>query len=311
MELLRSTTDLARVPGPVVIAIGVFDGLHLGHKAVIQTAIRAAAEGGGTPLVLTFEPHPARILKPEMAPPMLMGTDQKLKLLRAWGLRHVLLLPFTRETAQTPPEEFIRQLASHSAPLSAVCVGETWSFGKERRGNLALLESLGSQFGFKSIGVPELLMDGAVVSSTRIRNAIAAGDFATSTKLLGREYIVAGMVGPGRRLGRTLGFPTANIALSSAVLPPFGVYTVEVSRAQSTAPHRGVANIGRRPTVGLHAEEPVLEVHLLDESGDFYGQTWEVRFCEFLRPEMRFAHVDALRNQIAQDVAEARARFAL
>lgn len=311
MELLRSTSDLAQIPGPAVIAIGVFDGLHLGHKSVIDTAICTADEKGGVPLVLTFDPHPARILKPEAAPPMLMGTEQKLKLLQEWGLRHTLLLSFTRETAQTAPEEFVRQLASYARPLSAICVGETWSFGKERRGNLALLESLGRQFQFQALGVPELYVDGTVVSSTRIRNAIALGDFPTANRLLGREYAVTGIVETGRQLGRTLGFPTANLALSHAVLPPFGVYTVKVLREKSAGLLRGIANIGCRPTVASQAEEPRLEVHVLDVSDDFYGQKWEVQFCEFLRPEVRFAHVDALRDQIARDVEKARVQLPL
>jgi riboflavin kinase/FMN adenylyltransferase len=189
-------------------------------------------------------------------------------------------------------------------------VGETWSFGKDRRGNLSLLQALGREMKFEAVGVPELWVDGFAVSSTRIRNAIASGELTTAQKLLGRAYTVSGTVVRGRQLGRTLGFPTANLALSSEQLPPLGVYTVWVSRKNSSTPLRGVANVGHRPTVDATSAHPTLEVHLLEESGDFYQEIWEVQFVEFLRPEQHFPGVDALRAQITQDALLARKRFA-
>jgi riboflavin kinase/FMN adenylyltransferase len=306
MELHRSLCDLENVPGPVVIAIGVFDGLHLGHRAVIGTALETAERQGGSALVLTFDPHPVRILKPDQAPRMLTSKEHKVELLRRWGVPHVLVLPFSLQTAQTPPENFVRELAERCRPLRAICVGETWSFGRERRGNLALLRMLGGELGFEAIGVAELFWEGNAVSSTRIRQAVAAGDWAAARMLLGRDYAVTGTVVEGRRIGRTLGFPTANISLDNEQLPPLGVYTVRVLRKGIGRPVRGVANVGCRPTVAGGLGQTSLEVHLLDDSGDFYGEKWEVEFLEFLRPEKRFSGLDALRAQITCDVEAAR-----
>jgi riboflavin kinase/FMN adenylyltransferase len=310
MELLRNTDELPHVPGPVILAIGVFDGLHLGHESVIQTALKTAEKLRGTALPLTFDPHPARILKPESAPLLLTHTDQKVRLLKRQGLHHALVLPFSQQTAQTAPEDFVRELAIQCRPLRAICVGETWSFGRARRGNLALLQTLGRELQFEAIGVPELQIDGTAVSSTRIRQAVASGDFPTAKKLLGREYTVSGPVSRGRQLGRTLGFPTANIALAHAQLPPLGVYTVFVSREGFPGTQHGIANVGYRPTVDPTSNQPTLEVHLLEFSGDFYGQHWEIQFVDFIRPEMRFSGVDALREQISKDAALASELFA-
>jgi riboflavin kinase/FMN adenylyltransferase len=309
MKLLQRTEELAGIPGPLVLAIGVFDGLHLGHQSVIRTAQQTAKNCGGRAVILTFDPHPARILKPEAAPRMLTSTPHKVRLLREWALDHALILSFSHQTAQTLPDHFVRELAAHCRPLHAICVGESWSFGRERRGNLHLLSALGEELGFRAIGVPELLLDGAVVSSTRIRQAVSAGDLATASKLLGRPYAVAGTVVHGRQLGRSIGFPTANLPISHEQVPPHGVYAVLVSRPGTTALLPGVANVGLRPTVGESNPQITLEVHLFDRSGDFYGEFWEVRFVDFLRPEKRFPDVEALRHQIAQDAALARSHL--
>jgi riboflavin kinase/FMN adenylyltransferase len=315
MVLLRSIAELASVPGPVVLAIGVFDGLHLGHRAVLERARSEAVSRGGTALALSFDPHPARILRPELAPRLLTATEHKLRLLEELGFTHTLLLSFDQELAAMDADDFIRSLAHHAQPLAAICVGHQWSFGKGRKGNLERLALLGSALQFDEIGVEEVQIAGTPVSSTRIRNALLAGDLSLASHLLGRPYTVLGKVQHGRELGRTLGFPTANMSLLSEQLPPNGVYAVRVTQPDDGFPQfshwAGVANLGTRPTVSSDSgestprSEPILEVHLLEFTGDLYGRTLEVEFVEFLRPEQRFDSLDLLRAQIGADAREA------
>src|SRR6266446_1964892 len=185
VSLHRSITELANLPGPVFLAIGVFDGVHLGHRAVIEQALRAAGAEGGTAVALTFDPHPAAILRPHVAPLMLTSTRHKLRLLQQSGVQHVLLVEFTERFASTPPEEFISELVRAAHPLRQICVGEDWAFGKARSGNIALLRALGSTLGFAVIAVPAVTVDGVSVSSTAIRAAVETGNLTLAAKLLG------------------------------------------------------------------------------------------------------------------------------
>lgn len=305
MKVLHSISELAQVPGPVVLAIGVFDGLHLGHRAVLERAQEEASRIGGTAVPLSFDPHPARVLRPGNAPLLLTATEHKLRLLGGMGFSHTLLLPFDASMAATSADDFIGSLAGTARPLAAICVGHQWSFGKGRQGNLESLAKLGAQLGFAEIGVPELLREGEAVSSTRIRNAVAAGDFAQARLLLGRAYSVLGEVRHGRALGRTLGFPTANLDLFNEQLPPHGVYAVRVTGVAGEPARPGVANLGTRPTVSETAVPPTLEVHLLGFSGDLYGTILEVEFVSLLRHEQKFGSVELLRQQIQLDAARA------
>ncbi len=302
---LRSISDLSSVPGPVFLAIGVFDGVHLGHRAVIERVIADARAARGTPIVVTFDPHPVRVLRPEKAPRLLTSTPHKLRLIRALGIGHLLVIPFDLTFAGTPPEEFIRQLAAASKPLREICVGYEWSFGKGRAGNLEMLARLGAEMGFEEVGVPAVEIDGRIVSSTLIRQAVEAGDLADAARLLGREYTILGTVVEGRKLGRMIGFPTANLSAHNEQFPPNGVYAVEVLR-NGDSPRRGVANIGVRPTVAEADGERVLEVHIFDFDAPLYGADLEIVFRRFLRPEMKFPSIDALRAQIARDAEDAR-----
>jgi riboflavin kinase/FMN adenylyltransferase len=295
---------LASIPGPLVLAIGVFDGVHLGHRAVLERALGDARRLDGTPVAVTFDPHPVRVLRPESAPRLLTSTAHKLQLIRALGIAHVLVIPFDRAFAATPPEDFIRALAAAGQPLREICVGHEWSFGKGRAGNLALLARLGEQLGFAEVGVAPVTMDGQIVSSTLIRGAVERGDLATAARLLGRDYTILGTVVEGARLGSQLGFPTANLAAHNEQFPPNGVYAVEVRRDREQL--RGVANIGVRPTVAQAGGERVLEVHLFDFNGQLHGEDLEVTFRSFLRPEQKFPDLDALKAQIALDVSAAR-----
>ncbi len=296
--------DLASIPGPLYLAIGVFDGVHLGHQAVLRRALDDAKRGGGAAVAVTFDPHPLRILRPEHAPPLLTSTAHKIRLIREFGISHLLVVPFDRAFADTAPEDFIHALVS-AGSLREICVGHEWSFGRGRAGNLALLRKLGEQFHFSEVGVPPVRIDGEIVSSTLIRRAVEAGDLDAAARLLGRKFTILGTVAEGARIGRTLGFPTANLAAHHEQFPPNGVYAVKVKHDGESL--RGVANIGVRPTVAAAGGERLLEVHLFDFHADLYGQNLEVAFRKFLRPEQKFPGLDALKAQIAKDAAQARA----
>jgi len=304
MRILHSIPELAELPGPVFLAIGVFDGVHLGHQAVISTAARHAAEAGGTAVVVTFDPHPAKILRPQESPRLLTATQHKIALIRALGVSHLLVLTFDRELASTPPQEFVRQLVAAARPLREICVGQEWSFGKNRAGNLSLLKELGARLNFNVVGVEPVTSNGTIVSSTEIRRAVEAGDFATATRMLGRDYTILGTVEEGKHLGKSLGFPTANLSAHSEQFPPNGVYAAEGLLDGETV--RGVVNLGVRPTLTDGLPQRVLEFHLFDLDRDLYGEDIELRFVRYLRAERKFENLVALREQIGRDVSEAR-----
>ncbi len=304
VNVLRSISELADIAGPVVLAAGVFDGFHLGHRAVIERALADARAECGTAVVVTFDPHPAAVLRPQSAPPLLTSTRHKIRLLAEAGVAHVLVLNFDAAFSAQPPEIFIGELAAACRPLCEICVGEDWAFGKNRAGKLSLLATLGGKSGFAAVGIPPVTVDGKSVSSTAIRAAVEDGALAAAARLLGREFSVLGTVVEGRRLGRTLGFPTANVRLESEQLPPNGVYAV---RAMFDGkPRAGIANVGVRPTVSEEGASRVVEVHLFDFAEDLYGRDLEVFFQHFIRAEQKFPNLDALRAQIARDVAQVR-----
>lgn len=308
MRVLRSIPELGQLPGPLFLAIGVFDGVHLGHQAVIRTSAQHAEKAGGTAVVVTFDPHPAKVLRPEAAPHLLTATEHKIALIRALGVAHLLIIHFDREFSTTTPEDFVRELVRHANPLREICVGHEWSFGRNRAGNLDLLKKLGREHDFAVVGIQPVTADGVVVSSTAIRRAVEEGDFQAAAKMLGREYTILGTVKAGEKLGRTLGFPTANLSAHSEQFPPNGVYVAEAQLDGAT--YRGVANLGFRPTVAHGAPERLLELHLFDLNREIYGEDIEVRFVRFLRPEQRFANVEALAAQIMNDVKQARLFYA-
>jgi riboflavin kinase/FMN adenylyltransferase len=309
MQVLRSISELAGLPGPLFLAIGVFDGVHLGHQAVISTSATHAKAAGGTPVVVTFDPHPAKVLRPDDAPHLITATQHKIALIRDLGVGHLLVLRFDQTFAATAPEEFVAQLVANSKPLREICVGHEWSFGKGRAGNLALLKQLGQRDGFNVVGVEAVTVNGEVVSSTAIRKAVAAGNLVKATQMLGREYTILGTVIAGEKLGRRLGFPTANLSAHSEQFPPNGVYVAEARLAGSL--HRGVANLGYRPTVSAGKPERLLELHLFDLEREIYGEEMEVRFLRYLRPEQKFENLEALKAQIARDVEQARESFSV
>jgi riboflavin kinase/FMN adenylyltransferase len=258
---------------------------------------------------VTFDPHPAKVLRPSAAPHLLTATKHKIALIRELGVAHLLVLQFDREFANTTPEEFVRQLVAHASPLREICVGHEWSFGKNRAGNLNVLRELGGRLAFDVVGIPPVPVDGQTVSSTAIRRAVELGDFATAAKMLGRDYTILGTVKQGAQLGKKLGFPTANLSAHSEQFPPDGVYVVEARVGSGL--HSGVANLGHRPSIDASTRDRILEIHLLDFNGDLYGSDMEVRFLHYLRPERKFESLEALAEQIRDDVQEARAYLQL
>ena len=304
MKVLTSIAELSTVPGPVFLAIGVFDGIHLGHKAVILRALEDAKKAGGTAVVVTFDPHPARTLRPGRAPRLLTSTPHKIRLIRDLGISHLLIIHFDAAFASTAPEEFILSLHRACKPLREICVGHQWSFGRNRAGNLDMLKTWGDKLGFDEVGVQAVEVDGEVVSSTLIRAEVEAGRLENAAHFLGREFTVFGTVIEGSHLGRELGFPTANLGTHNEQFPPDGVYAVEAFHDEQK--YHGVVNIGVRPTIANQAGERLLEVHLFDFDRTIYGEGIEVVFRKFLRPERKFASLDELKAQIARAAAEAR-----
>ena len=305
MNVLHSIAELSTVPGPLFLAIGVFDGLHRGHEAVIRRALDDAQIAGGTAVVVTFDPHPVRVLRPHQAPRILTSTVHKIRLIKELGVEHLLTIRFDPEFAETPPDQFIRKLGAASKPLREICVGYEWCFGKGRTGNLELLRNLGDELGFDEVGIPVVQVDGRIVSSTSIRSAVESGDLVTAARLLGRPYSILGTVVKGDQLGRKLGFPTANLSAHSEQFPPNGVYAVEALWKDERL--QGVVNIGVRPTIENASGQRVLELHLFDFNRNVYGEDIEVTFGRVIRGEKKFSGLEELKAQIAHDVQEARA----
>jgi riboflavin kinase/FMN adenylyltransferase len=294
--------DLPGLGVPLHLALGVFDGVHLGHQAVIARAVEAAAREGGMAGLLTFDPHPIRVIAPNKAPKSLLETlDHKARVVADLGLQLFIPLHFDREFAKMEAAEFIGKLMA--APVRTIAVGEDWRFGHNRSGDVPFLEKQAARRGFKLEAVPPVMHDGDRISSTRIRQAIRDGNLEDAEQMLGRPYSVTGTVVEGRKLGRTIGFPTANLTTGGTQLPPDGVWAVRALLPDGVRLD-GIANLGLRPTVGGTTRS--LEVHLFDFNRDLYGQELEIRFLGHLRGEIKFPSFDALRLQIQQDAKAAR-----
>ena len=287
---------------PLHLALGVFDGVHVGHQAVLARAVAAAARDGGLAGLVTFDPHPIRVIAPNKAPKALLETlDHKARVVRELGIELFVPLHFDTAFARMDAAEFIRRLTA--APVRTIAVGEDWRFGHNRSGDINFLKQEALQRGFALEAVEPIMFEGDRVSSTRIRQAIRDGNLRTAEQMLGRPYTVSGKVIEGKRLGRTLGFPTANLATGDAQLPPDGVWAVRaILDGGRCVP--GVANLGLRPTVDGSSRS--LEVHLFDFSGDLYGSALEIGFAEYLRAEAKFSSIDALKTQIQADACRAR-----
>lgn len=290
------------------VTIGTYDGVHIGHQAVIRATQRAARRLGIKTAVVTFEPHPAHVLRPDTAPPILTDLALKLLLLDELGVDTTVVVRFDLARAGETAEEFVKDVLLDCVGARAVVVGRDFHFGKDRAGNVDLLAKLGEEHGFEVEGVQLLPRpDGTVesVSSTAIRQALASGDVGTAAQLLGRYHEVGGPVVDGDRRGRTIGVPTANVAVErTRALPLEAVYAGWYLRPDG-ARWPCAINLGRRPTFHQNAEHSVLEAHLIGFEGDLYGEVARVQFVELLRLERRFAGLEALREQLQHDVARA------
>ena len=288
-----------------VLALGNFDGLHRGHLKIIERVKRGAAERGGTPMAMTFDPHPPRIVRPDKAPPLLMTTGQRLAALGHAGLEAVAVVRFTAELSQWDAETFVRRVLVDWLRVSEVWVGANFLFGHDRLGNFSLLRSLGHTYGFRAEKIDPVRYRDFIVSSTRVRRLVAEGRVDEAGALLGRVYAIDGVVVEGRRRGRELGFPTANLDTANELIPPHGVYATVVTI--DGVQHGGVTNIGTRPTFGEAGA--TIETHILGEVGDLYGRSIRVAFVQRLRDERRFEDVDSLRTQIDADRQRAERLF--
>ena len=312
MAIYRHTTDLPDAALDAVVAIGNFDGVHRGHQAVINKAGRLAREFETSLGVLTFEPHPRRFFRPDDPPFQLTSFRLKLRLLEALGVADVFVLPFNRALSELSAEDFVHQVLARDLRPRHVLVGDNFFFGHQRGGDTALLERLGRSHGF---GVTVMRRiegtTGEAYSSTGIRSYLTAGNPTRAAVLLGRYWEIEGRVRTGAKLGRKLGFPTANIGLGEVLEPAYGVYAVRagVDRGGQTVWHPGVANLGVRPMVegpALDRREPLLEVHLFDFDDDLYGRHMRVAMVDYLRPEMTFDDMAAMRVQMVEDSRRAR-----
>lgn len=296
------------VPVPVVLAIGNFDGVHLGHAALLGRLTQVARDLGLPPTILTFEPHPREFFAPDSAPARLTTLREKLELLGELGVAQAMVCPFNAAFAALSAEQFVKQVLCRGLMVRHLIIGDDFRFGRGRQGDFSLLQAAGQRHGFGVEAMQSVVVGGERVSSSGVRRALAGGDMTQAARLLGRAYAMDGQVSHGDKIGRQLGFATANIRIKHNPLPMTGVFAVEVAGlGEQLLP--GVANLGIRPTVG--GTRPLLEVHLFDFARDIYGAHISVRFLSKLRDEQRFPNLDALKAQIAADAAAARAYFSL
>jgi riboflavin kinase/FMN adenylyltransferase len=304
MRILNSLDGGTGGDRPAVIAAGSFDGVHLGHQHIIRTAVERARAAGGEAWVLTFDPHPLKLLDPGRAPPILTAMPERLRLMGALGPDGCFVLPFTLAFARQAPEDFVEALRAKLPGLAAIVVGTNWRFGRDALGDADLLRTLERRHGFRAHLVDPVCWAGEPVSSTRIRRAIAEAHFDQVQAMLQRAYTVSGRVVHGRKVGRRLGFPTANIVPSTEVLPPHGIFAVWARLADGVLP--AAAYYGHRPTFPDAAESFSLEVYLLDFEADLYGQQVDVVFEEMIRPDCDFPSEEELKAQIERDLAAVR-----
>ncbi|MBQ8555879.1 MAG: bifunctional riboflavin kinase/FAD synthetase [Clostridia bacterium] len=302
MRIIRDPQRL----NPCVLVLGMFDGVHRGHQALLMRGDELAQEMVYPLAVCSFEPHPLRVLKPEIAPPLLTTLTEKARIMQTFGVDGLCVTTFDRARADQDPQDFLDELVRVYAPVVVVC-GYNFTFGKGGRGDGKLLREYGKCHGFRTVIVPEVVIEGQTVSSTRIRQLLSEGDIAAVNRLLGHAYTLSGKVGEGKQLGRTMGFPTANVETPrSKALPAFGVYCCWLETAEDIYP--AVVNVGRHPT--LPEGSLTVEAHVLDEDIDLYGKRVRLSFLRHQRAEQRFESKEALRAQIARDAEEARAYFA-
>lgn len=308
MEIIRDPDNFGGAGAGHALTIGVYDGVHLGHQAVIRATQRQAAVMGVRMAVVTFEPHPARVLRPESAPLLLTDIDHKLELLGGLGVDTTVVVPFTEARSHETADEFIEHILVNCLNATAVIVGRDFHFGANRAGKVETLRTAGAKFGFAAEGVELLPRPDArieSVSSTAIRRALSGGEVATAARMLGRHHEMRGPVVPGDQRGRTIGFPTANVAVPKGMaLPADAVYAAWYIEPDGTR-HPAAVNVGKRPTFYRDQEHSLVEAHLIGYDGDLYGQFARVQLVDLIRSEQRFPGLEALQAQLERDIRSA------
>ena len=302
MRIVQGLESFPPDAAPSAVALGVFDGIHLGHRAILGTAVAQARQHGLAALACTFDPHPMEVLQAGRSPVPLTTLEERLALIAETGIDTTVVIAFTRAVAAQEPEAFVREVLVGTLRARDVVVGFNHRFGRGARGDAALLQALGAELGFRAHVVAPLVVDGIPVSSSEIRAALQAGDLPRAARLLGRPYRAQGEVVRGAGRGRTLGFPTANVKADRPLPLPEGVYACQAFI--ESVRYRAVINVGVRPTFG--ETEMTVEAHLIDFSGDLYGKWIRIEFLRRLRGERKFPDVEALRTQIALDIAATR-----
>ena len=301
MKIIHAAKEFKPGNHKVCFAIGFFDGVHLGHQQIIRQTIADARQHDAHALVLTFDRHPNTVVAPDRVPPLIYSLPQKLRTIESLGADTLLLIHFDKEFSRQNGEEFIRRLAQEVGLIQSLCVGADFVFGYKRSGHVELLKKLGAEIGFAVHGLAAISLDGRIVSSTHIRKLIGTGDLDAVSQMLGRPYAISGRVIKGERLGRKLGFPTANVDVAGLALPPNGVYS-GLARVKSKT-YRTALNIGFRPTVTSRMQVVHVEAHLLNFDADIYGDELEIEIGQKLREERKFTSTATLREQIIKDIA--------
>ena len=305
MKIIHAANELKPAGRKVCLAIGFFDGVHLGHQQIIRQTITDARQHDAIALVLTFDRHPNSVVAPGHAPPLIYSLPQKLRAIESLGADTLLLIHFDEKFSRQTGEEFIHRLARDLGKIQSLCVGMDFVFGHQRSGDVALLKKLGDKTGFTVHGLAAVSLDGRIVSSTRIRGAVRAGELDAASQMLGRPYAISGRVVEGDGVGRQLGFPTANLDVTGLILPPNGVYAGLTKVRKKSC--RVALNIGFRPTMAPAARQLRVEAHLLDFGGNLYGEELTVEIGGKLRDEKKFVSSAELRRQINRDIASLRA----
>lgn len=295
-------TENANISRPTVLTLGVFDGLHLGHQRIMQTVVERAKAANAAATALTFDPHPRAVLHPESAPPLLQTLDQRLAAFEVLGIEQAIVIQFNREFAAQDAETFLAETVAERLHAKEVYLGKGFAFGKNRGGNIELLRKMSRDLGFFADEVPEVRLRDERISSSKIRELLAAGKVNKARKMLGRPYGVEGVIVRGDRRGHTIGFPTANLHPHNRVIPKFGVYTT--ATLIDDVWRRGITNVGVRPTFETDTE-PSIETYIFDFDGDLYGDVLRVRFLHRIRDERKFGGIDELRAQIEKDTGRA------
>jgi riboflavin kinase/FMN adenylyltransferase len=308
MQVFRDPLASSDLPTGAVATIGNFDGVHLGHRKILAAVVEAARSEGRPAVAITFEPHPLKVLHPELAPKMIQTLPQKEEAIEGLGIDALLVVPFTRDFSLTEPEDFVRDFLRRRLAVAEIRLGSHFAFGRGKRGDLALLRAMGPGNGFTAEGVDEVAYEGAPISSTRIRQAIAAGDIRSANAMLGRPHAMDGVIARGDRMGRKIGYPTINLRPENELSPGDGVYFSRVYFKSFGREFDCVTNIGRRPTV-YENYETTIESFVLDFSSDVYGEKIRLFFHDRVRDEMTFPSMMALTEQIGRDIEATRRYF--